>query len=133
MKLSNPIGRSTEEWIGSSPDAKIPDRVKLRVFERHEGVCYLSGRKILAGETWEVEHVTALCNGGEHRESNLRPALSKPHKAKTKKDRAIKAKSDRTRKKFLGIKRPKRNIRSPGFGYMPTNARDINDDMKGAE
>lgn len=100
-------GRATDEWIGKTPDSAIPPRVRLRVFERYGGKCYLSGRKIRPGEPWEIEHVIALCNGGEHRESNMAPALTEPHKAKTAKDVALKAKVDRTRKKHLGIHKPK--------------------------
>ena len=44
------IGRAVEEWIGKTPDSKVPDRVKLRIWERECGRCHLSGRKILAGE-----------------------------------------------------------------------------------
>jgi len=103
--------RTNEEWVGKNDDAKIPDRVRLRVFVRHGGVCYLSGRRIGPGDDWELEHVVALCNGGLHAEHNLRPALRGPHKAKTARDVAEKAKNDRVRKKHLGIKKP-RTIRS---------------------
>lgn len=97
-------GRSLPEWRGKTPDAKIPPRVKVRVFERHNGICHLSGRRIRAGEAWDCDHVIALCNGGLHRESNLAPALTEPHKIKTKADRRIKKKTDRMRKKHLGIR-----------------------------
>lgn len=97
--------RSVEEWIGSSPDAKIPPRVRARVFEAHHGVCHLSKRRIRAGESWECDHIIALCNGGEHRETNLAPALSEPHKIKTKADVREKAKVARLRKRHLGIKK----------------------------
>lgn len=99
--------RSTPEWIGKTDDERVPDRVRLRVFDRHNGVCYLSGRKIRAGEKWELEHMKALCNGGEHRESNLAPALVAPHKVKTKADRREQAKTNAKRKSNLGIKRAK--------------------------
>ena len=103
--------RSTPEWIAKHDDEKIPPRVRLRVFEGHKGICWLSGRRIQAGEAWECDHIVALVNGGEHRESNLAPALSAPHKAKTKLDVAEKSRVTRKRQKFLGIKRP-RTIRS---------------------
>jgi len=99
--------RSVPEWIGKTDDEKIPPRVRLRVFEKYNGHCYLSGRKIEAGDEWDAEHIIALCNGGEHRESNLAPALRAPHKIKTRMDRAVKAKNDRVRKKYLGIKKPR--------------------------
>ena len=114
------MSRSVPEWIGATPDAKIPPRVRLRVFERHGGICHLSKRKIQPGEIWQLDHIIALVNGGEHRESNLAPALDNPHKEKTAADVAEKAKIDRIRKKHLGIdtkpkyrwpKRPMRGLR----------------------
>lgn len=96
--------RSLPEWIGKTDDTPVPRNVKVRVFERFGGRCYLSGRSIRPGDKWDVEHVKALCLGGENRESNLAPALVIPHRAKTKIDRRVKAKNDRVRKRFLGIK-----------------------------
>jgi 5-methylcytosine-specific restriction protein A len=99
--------RSTQEWIGKHDDAKVPNYVRLRIFNRHNGICHISGRKITAADTWELEHIIALCNGGEHRESNMAPALTAPHKAKTKYDRAVKSKNDRVQERHLGIKKPR--------------------------
>lgn len=99
--------RSVAEWIGKTDDAKVPGSVRVRVFEKYEGRCYLSGAVIRAGDAWEIEHIVALCNGGEHRESNFAPALVAPHKDKTRADRRLKAKNDRVRKKHLGIKKPR--------------------------
>ncbi len=107
--------RSTPEWIGASDDAKIPMRVRLRVFERHGGQCHISGRLIRAGEAWECDHVVALCNHGEHRESNLAPALADLHRQKTARDVAEKATVYRKRAKHLGIFGSKQNLRSAGF------------------
>lgn len=101
------MGRSTQEWVGKTPDTPIPPRVKLRVFERFQGVCQETGRKIQAGEEWDCDHEIALINGGENREENLRPVLRKAHRAKTAKDVAQKAKNDRVRKKHLGIHKSK--------------------------
>ena len=97
-------GRSTPEWVGKTPDQKVPPRVKLRVFDRHNGVCHITGRKIRPGEAWDLEHIIALCNGGEHRESNMAPALTKAHKTKTAEDVKEKAAIAKTRKAILGIK-----------------------------
>lgn len=104
------MSRSVEEWIGKNDDSKIPPRVRLRIFETHKGICHISGRSIRAGDKWECEHVVALTLGGEHRESNLAPALVDPHKKKTKADRQIKKKIDRTRKKHLGLGKSKRPL-----------------------
>lgn len=96
--------RAVKEWIGATPDSKVPDRVRLRVFLREGGRCHLSGRKIMPGELWELDHKRALINGGEHRESNLFPALRDKHRQKTAVDVAEKATTARKRSKHLGIK-----------------------------
>lgn len=95
--------RSVPEWIGKTDDAKIPARVRLRVFERHNGTCHLTGRKIYPGDEWDCDHIQAICNGGEHRESNLAPALKDAHRAKTAEDVAQKKKDARVAKKHRGI------------------------------
>ena len=100
--------RTVPEWIAKHDDVAIPKRVKLRVFERAGGICHISGRKITAADQWECDHITALCNGGEHRESNLAPALRDKHRAKTAEDVAVKSKTARVRAKHLGIKRSAR-------------------------
>lgn len=103
------MSRELPEWIGRTADTPAPARVRLRVFERHGGVCYLSGRKIMPGDKWQIEHPLALINGGENRESNMAPALVEPHKVKTAQDMAQKSKDYRVRAKHNGIK-PARKI-----------------------
>ncbi len=98
------MSRSVPEWIAKHDDQKVPDRVRQRVFDAHDGICHLTGRKIAPGEAWELEHVHSLILGGQHRESNLAPALKEPHKAKTAMEMSVKAKIARVRKKHLGIK-----------------------------
>lgn len=106
--------RRVPEWIGKTDDARVPPRVRLRVWLDHEGICWLSKRKIRPGEPWELEHKIALCNGGQHRETNLAPALVDKHKIKTAADVREKAEIDEKRKKHLGI-RPASKLRSRGF------------------
>ncbi len=96
-------GRSVPEWIGKTPDTPIPARVRLRVFQAHGGICHISKRKIRPGDEWDCDHVLALANGGENRESNLAPALRTEHRKKTAEDVAKKAKAARVRKKHLGL------------------------------
>ena len=95
--------RSIPEWIGSGPDAKVPPRVRARIFLREGGRCHLSGRLIRPGDQWDLDHKVALINGGAHAESNLFPALKDVHRAKTALDVAIKSKVARQRAKHLGI------------------------------
>lgn len=112
------MARSVPEWIGKTADSAIPDRVKLRIWEREEGRCYLTSAKIRPGDKYDFEHVIAIAlwtgEGHGNRESNIRLALKAPHKIKSAQDRAQQAKSDRIRKKHLGI-RPPSKLRSAGF------------------
>jgi 5-methylcytosine-specific restriction endonuclease McrA len=101
--------RELPEWIGATPDSKVPPRVRLRVFYRDDGTCQCGcGRLIHAGEKWQTDHTIALINGGENRERNLRTLLVKHHAAKTKEDVAQKSKDYRVRAKHNGIRKPSR-------------------------
>ena len=100
--------RAVPEWIGKTPDSAIPARVRRRVFDRHRGICQITGRKIMPGDKWDCDHIRAICNGGQNREFNLQPAILKAHRAKTREDVKQKAVSDRIRKKHLGIRTTKR-------------------------
>lgn len=97
------MNRRVPEWIGATPDTRIPDRVRVRVFDRYDGVCHWSGRKINEGDPWDPDHVLALCNGGQNRESNLAPILRSVHPKKTRQDVKQKARDARVRKKHLGL------------------------------
>lgn len=100
--------RTVMEWRGKDDDSRIPDRVRLRIFERFNCQCQCGcTRTITPGEKWEIDHITALINGGEHRESNLRPLLKEHHKRKTRDDVAIKSYNQRRKLAHAGIKRRK--------------------------
>lgn len=116
------MARALPEWIGRTPDSKIPDRVKLRVMLREGGICYLSGRKITPSDQVDYDHKIALVNwtgeGHGNRESNIFPVIRAKHREKTRQDVAEKAASARVRKKHLGI-RPASTMRSAGFTPRP--------------
>lgn len=109
--------RRVTEWIGKTPDSRPPPHVRLRIFERFKGFCHFSGIKIRPGDHWDADHIVALINGGENRESNLAPILrGKPHKEKTAQDVAEKSRNYRKRAKHVGAISPTRQkIQSRGF------------------
>ena len=111
--------RSIDEWIGKSDDSPVPAGVRLRIFDRCGGRCHVSGRLIRAGERWDLDHIIALGNGGRHRESNLAPALTAPHREKTTQDVKEMATVRRKRKKHLGIQSRKRKIPGRRFDGTP--------------
>jgi|SRR3990167_1113419 len=107
--------RRVPEWIGATPDTPVPPRVKLRVFEAHGGICHISGRKIGPADKWDADHVIAICNGGENRETNLAPALRDKHREKTADDVDEKSRTADKRKRHLGITGPKHKWPSRPF------------------
>lgn len=109
------MSRSVKEWIGKNDDSKVPAAVRLRIFRREDGKCYLSGANIEVGMPWDLEHRVPLSMGGKHSEDNLFPALKEPHKVKTAAEAKGRAKADAIAKKNLGITAPKQKIQSPGF------------------
>ena len=106
-RLTQVNGRTPLEWIGATPDTPIPPRVKLRVFLRHGRRCYLTGRKIRPGDSWDCDHVVALCNGGQNRESNLAPALRDKHREKTAGDVATKSRDRKIAGRHAGVRKSK--------------------------
>jgi 5-methylcytosine-specific restriction protein A len=115
------VTRSLPEWIGKSSDSAVPPRVRVRVFDRYEGRCQCGcNRKIMAGEAWDCEDTQAIINGGQRRESNLKPWLHEHHKGKTAKDVAEKSRVYRKRAKHIGVElRSGPKIQSAGFAKRP--------------
>lgn len=108
--------RAVPEWVADHPDQEIPQRVKLRIWERCAGRCSITGRKIMPGDAFDYEHRIALCNGGTHREFNIVLALRDKHREKTAEDVAVKSKIARQKAKHLGLwPKSKRPLKGRGF------------------
>lgn len=122
--------REVPEWIGRTPDTPIPERVKIRIFERCGGRCHRTGRKLMPGDDIDYDHIIAICNGGQNRESNLAPILrGKVHREKTAEDVQIKAKIARVKAKHLGLAPKTRTpLRSRGFAKSRLWPASGNDD-----
>lgn len=106
------MARSLPEWRGKTPDTKAPPRVRQRVFDKAGGICHICSLPIKTGESWHLDHVIALIEGGENRESNLGPAHGHCNLAKANGEKTRKAKVQRTRGKHTGAIRPKQKIQS---------------------
>lgn len=106
--------RANDEWIAKHDDQKVPDRVRIRVLERYSYKCYLTGREIRPGDAWEIEHIQALILGGQHRETNMAPALAAAHKVKTAAEMKVKAKIARVAKKSF-LSKKKSSLSNPRF------------------
>lgn len=98
--------RSTPEWIAKHDNQAIPERVKLRIWEREKGRCHITGKPIWPGDKYDFEHKIALADGGQHRESNLFLALRGVHLKKTGEEATQRAKVRQRTKRYAGIKKP---------------------------
>lgn len=108
--------RTVKEWIGKTDDSVPPPTVRLRILLDSDRKCYLSGQTIRPGDEWHLEHVKPIWAGGENRESNLKPALVEPHREKSKREAAEKAKADAMAKAAYGIEpESKRRLSGQGF------------------
>jgi len=114
-KIEKAHGRAVKEWIGKNPDSKPPPTVRLRILRRGGSKCYLTGILIADGQTFDLEHIKPLEEGGENRESNLATVLRLPHELKTAAERKRQAKADRMAKKAHGLVESKTKIQSRGF------------------
>lgn len=81
--------------------------MRTRIFIDAGGVCCICNLSICPerGEKWIVEHVKPLWLGGADDETNMRPAHQICAINKTADEAPVKAKNDRQRANFLGIKR----------------------------
>lgn len=110
--------RSVPEWIGKTDDTPIPARVKLRVFEKYNERCCHCDLLIVGRLRPAYDHIVALINGGENRESNIQLLCSECHKAKTGGDVREKAVIYRKRSRRLKLHSRRRLIPgSKGSGY----------------
>jgi len=100
--------REVAQWRGASDDARVPPRVRLRVWDRCGGICAICTRIIPAGEPWECDHIVALANGGEHAEGNMQVLCGWCHKDKTRADVKEKSRTYKRRASHAGIKRRRR-------------------------
>lgn len=117
------MARSLPEWIGKTDDTRAPAKVRQRIFDA-DSRCHLCSQPIQTGQKWDLDHVRALINGGENRETNLRPAHRKCHKDKTAQDVAEKARIAAIRQKHIGAATPSpRPIQSAPFPKTEKPAR----------
>lgn len=103
--------REVDEWIGATPDTKIPERVQQRVLERFGWKCYKTNIDLRNGAPYQIDHIVAICNGGQNRESNLAPIWEKLHPSKTQVDVNEKNAMDRRIRHHNGIRTAKHPMR----------------------
>jgi 5-methylcytosine-specific restriction endonuclease McrA len=107
--------RSVPEWVGKTDNSMPPDRVKDRIRERQGNRCALTGLELSPGVKVEYDHIVPLWLGGANTEANLQAVTHQAHKQKTATEAAVRGKCNRTRKKHLGISKPKSSLSNPNL------------------
>jgi len=82
----------------------ISTRERVSIFQSAGGLCHICGGRIAIGDSWDVEHVIPLAQGGEDGGENLKPAHTRCHKGKSAKDATDTARAKRREATHLGCK-----------------------------
>jgi 5-methylcytosine-specific restriction enzyme A len=125
VKIAKAIGRPVKEWSSDNPAAMPPPAVRLRILRRFESKCALTGILIADGQSFDLDHIVRLEDGGKNCEANLAPVLRLPHEVKSAAERKRAAKSDRIAKKAHGLVTPKQTIKSAGFPQVDKPRRGV--------
>jgi len=91
---------------------------RTKIYDAADGTCCICGLQI-QGKRFVVEHVKPLWLGGADDDTNRKPAHESCAIAKTVSEAPIKAKSDRVRANYLGIRKTTQKLRSRGFQKAP--------------
>lgn len=97
--------RTVKEWIAKHDDQAIPCAVKRRKFQEAYGCCQgPCHRQLDPSDSWDLDHIKRLADGGENRESNLQVLCDWCHAKKTSFENSMGAKANRVFDRAYGIK-----------------------------
>jgi 5-methylcytosine-specific restriction protein A len=98
------MAREVKEWIGRTNNSMPTPQVRQRIWDRFNGHCGVCGLPLVPGETWDADHIIALKDNGENRESNIQPAHPKCHRIKTAQEAIERAPVERKKQKHSGAR-----------------------------
>lgn len=111
------MSRTKKEWIGKTDDAMPPASVFARLWRKQDGVCPKCTRPLTIGNVTR-EHVKAIEDGGENRESNIQLWCTTPcARSKTGAENSRRAKADRVFAASVSAPKAKRPV--PGSKNSP--------------
>jgi 5-methylcytosine-specific restriction enzyme A len=104
------------EDVSTTPRKKLSPTARLKLFEKHKGVCFVCSQKIIG--KFVVEHIRPLALGGSNEDSNLAPVHTNCSDVKTfgkEGDIARAAKSKRQKMAAHSIGKDSPKLVSRGF------------------
>lgn len=111
------MARTVSEWVGRTDDSAPSKACKLRILDRQDGKCALTGHVFRPGDKIEFDHICPLWLHGENRETNLHAVLGEAHKRKTKAEAAVRAKVTANRANHLLGKKSKSFQKPAGMKF----------------
>lgn len=108
------MARTVKEWIGKTDNHMPPATVRQRILERADFKCHICDGEI-DKPGWHADHVPPLKDGGENRESKIKPAHDKCHRRLTAQQATDRAPIERQKMKHSGAIRPAGKMRGPAF------------------
>ena len=102
--------------VSTTPRKKLSPTARLKLFEKHKGVCFICSQKIIG--KFVVEHIRPLALGGSNEDSNLAPVHPVCSDVKTfgkEGDIARAAKAKRQKMAALSIGKDSPKLVSRGF------------------
>lgn len=100
------------EWRGKTDNHMPPATVRQRILEREKRTCHICKGRIDPGMSWHADHVPPLKDGGENRESMIKPAHDKCHRRLTAQQAIERAPIERKKLKHTGAARPKQTLKT---------------------
>lgn len=105
--------RTVKEWIGKTDNHMPPATVRQRILDNAQGLCHLCEGKI-DKPGWHADHVPPLKDGGENRESKIKPAHDVCHRRETARQAIERAPIERKKMKASGASRAKSSLSRKG-------------------
>lgn len=107
--------RPVKEWVGRRPESMPTAKVQLRIFNRQNGVCACGCQVVMDFDRDDIDcdHILALKDDGENRESNLQLLRRKCHRAKTSAENSARADAERHKARAFA--------KRPSGGFPPAN------------
>lgn len=105
--------RDVKEWTGRSDNTPPSRDCKLRILDRQQNKCALTGQEFRPGDVIEFDHITPLWMGGENREKNLQAVIGAAHKRKSKMEASVRTKVKSQKEKHLLGRAKSRGFQKP--------------------
>jgi len=116
------LGRPVKEWIGKTAADMPPERIRQRILDTWDSVCWLSGIRIDPAKGFDLEHAVEIADGKmeANREAVLRPVLRDPHILKTAREKRARSLAERKKRAANGTKvAPKHEMKSAPMPVRP--------------